>query len=65
MKRALVLCGGGSLGSYEIGAWRKLKEKGLNFRYHHRGLHRGDQRGDGCDGRLRYGLKDVGKDQHR
>jgi len=31
MKRALVLCGGGSLGSYEIGAWRKLKEKGLSF----------------------------------
>jgi NTE family protein len=31
MKRALVLCGGGSLGSYEIGAWRKLKEKGLTF----------------------------------
>ena len=31
MKRALVLCGGGSLGSYEIGAWRYLREKGLEF----------------------------------
>jgi NTE family protein len=31
MKRALVLCGGGSLGSYEIGAWRKIREKGLKF----------------------------------
>jgi Predicted esterase of the alpha-beta hydrolase superfamily len=31
MKRALVLCGGGSLGSYEIGAWRFLREKGMDF----------------------------------
>ena len=31
MKRALVLCGGGSLGSYEIGAWRFLREKGMTF----------------------------------
>ncbi|MCI1245349.1 MAG: patatin-like phospholipase family protein [Bacilli bacterium] len=30
MKRALVLCGGGSLGSYEVGAWRFLREKGLD-----------------------------------
>lgn len=31
MKRALVLCGGGSLGAYEVGAWRYLKEKGIDF----------------------------------
>lgn len=31
MKRALVLCGGGSLGSYEIGAWKKLRELGITF----------------------------------
>lgn len=31
MKRALVLCGGGSLGSYEVGAWRYLRERGESF----------------------------------
>lgn len=31
MKIALVLCGGGSLGSYEIGAIKKLVEKGVKF----------------------------------
>ena len=31
MKNALVLCGGGSLGSYEIGAWKYLREKGMSF----------------------------------
>ena len=31
MKIALCLCGGGSLGSYEIGAIEKLYEKGLSF----------------------------------
>jgi predicted acylesterase/phospholipase RssA len=31
MKRALVLCGGGSLGSYEIGVWRFLREKNQQF----------------------------------
>lgn len=31
MKRALVLCGGGSLGSYEMGVWRYLEEKGEHF----------------------------------
>ena len=31
MKKALVLCGGGSLGSYEVGAWRYLREKGESF----------------------------------
>jgi NTE family protein len=31
MKTALVLCGGGSLGSYEIGAWKYLREKGMSF----------------------------------
>lgn len=31
MKIALVLCGGGSLGSYEIGAIKKLVEKGIKF----------------------------------
>jgi predicted acylesterase/phospholipase RssA len=31
MKRALVLCGGGSLGSYETGVWRFLREKGQRF----------------------------------
>lgn len=30
MKRALVLCGGGSLGSYEVGAWKFLREAGLD-----------------------------------
>jgi predicted acylesterase/phospholipase RssA len=30
MKRALVLCGGGSLGSYEVGAWRFLHEHNLD-----------------------------------
>ena len=29
MKRALVLSGGGSRGSYEIGAWQALEEIGL------------------------------------
>ena len=27
----MVLCGGGSLGSYEIGAWKYLREKGMSF----------------------------------
>jgi NTE family protein len=31
MKRALVLCGGGSLGSYEVGVWKYLREKGITF----------------------------------
>ena len=31
MKIALVLCGGGSLGSYEVGAIKKLIEKGIKF----------------------------------
>lgn len=31
MKKALVLCGGGSLGSYEMGAWRFLEERGEHF----------------------------------
>jgi predicted acylesterase/phospholipase RssA len=31
MKRALVLCGGGSLGSYEVGVWKYLREKGMHF----------------------------------
>lgn len=31
MKRALVLCGGGSLGSYEIGAWKMFRELGISF----------------------------------
>lgn len=31
MKRALVLCGGGSLGSYEVGVWKYFKEKGVKF----------------------------------
>lgn len=31
MKKALVFCGGGSLGSYEVGAWRYLKEKGYHY----------------------------------
>ena len=31
MKIALALCGGGSLGSYEVGAIEKLYEKGLSF----------------------------------
>jgi predicted acylesterase/phospholipase RssA len=30
-KRAIVLCGGGSLGSYEIGVWRFLREKNIGF----------------------------------
>ena len=31
MKLGLALCGGGSLGSYEIGAWKYLREEGLSF----------------------------------
>lgn len=31
MKRALVLCGGGSLGSYEVGVWKYFEEKGIHF----------------------------------
>ncbi len=31
MKTALVLCGGGSLGAYEIGAWKYLQEVGMHF----------------------------------
>ena len=31
MKKALVLCGGGSLGSYEVGVWRYLRERGDSF----------------------------------
>jgi NTE family protein len=31
MKRALVLCGGGSLGSYEVGVWKYLREKKITF----------------------------------
>jgi predicted acylesterase/phospholipase RssA len=31
MKRAFVLCGGGSLGSYEVGVWKYFREVGMNF----------------------------------
>ena len=31
LKRALVLSGGGSRGSYEIGVWEALEEAGLRF----------------------------------
>ena len=31
MKRALVLCGGGSRGSYEIGVWQALDELGVRL----------------------------------
>lgn len=31
MERGLVLCGGGSLGAYEAGAYRYLVEKGMSF----------------------------------
>ena len=31
MKRALVLCGGGSLGAYEAGAIDKMVERGMSF----------------------------------
>ncbi len=31
MKKALVLCGGGSLGSYEVGVWKYLRERGQRF----------------------------------
>ncbi len=31
MSRALVLCGGGSLGSYEVGVWKYLEEKNMHF----------------------------------
>ncbi len=31
MKRALVLCGGGSRGAYEIGAWGALRELGVRL----------------------------------
>ena len=31
VKRAIVLCGGGSLGAYEMGVWRALKELDINF----------------------------------
>ena len=31
MKRALVLCGGGSRGGYEIGAWQALRELGIRL----------------------------------
>lgn len=31
MKRALVFCGGGSRGAYEIGAWQALRELGIRL----------------------------------
>ena len=31
MKRALVLCGGGSRGAYQIGAWQALEELGVSI----------------------------------
>ncbi len=31
MSKALVLCGGGSLGSYEVGVWKYLEEKNMHF----------------------------------
>ncbi len=31
MKRAIVLCGGGAIGAYEIGAWKALNELGVHF----------------------------------
>lgn len=31
MKKGLVLCGGGSKGSYEMGAWTALEELGIKF----------------------------------
>lgn len=30
-KRAIVLCGGGSLGSYQLGAWKLLKELDIDY----------------------------------
>ena len=31
MKRAIVLGGGGSCGSYELGAWKALAELGIDY----------------------------------
>ena len=31
MKKAVVLCGGGSLGAYEVGVWKFLKEINYEF----------------------------------
>ncbi len=31
MSKALVLCGGGSLGSYEVGVWKYFEEKNIHF----------------------------------
>lgn len=31
MKRGLALCGGGSLGAYEIGVWQYFREHGMDF----------------------------------
>ncbi|WP_324826073.1 patatin-like phospholipase family protein, partial [Helicobacter equorum] len=31
MKRAIVLGGGGSKGAYQIGAWKALRELGIEY----------------------------------
>lgn len=31
MKRAIALCGGGTKGAYELGAWKALKEMGIEY----------------------------------
>ena len=31
MKRAIVLAGGGTKGSYEVGVWRTLNELGIDY----------------------------------
>lgn len=31
MKRAIALCGGGTKGAYELGAWRALRELGMEY----------------------------------
>ncbi len=31
MKRAIALCGGGTKGAYELGAWKALRELGISY----------------------------------
>lgn len=44
MKRAIVLAGGGTKGSYEVGVWRALNELGIDYQIVTRDFDRIDQR---------------------
>lgn len=62
MKRAIVLAGGGTKGSYEVGVWRALNELGIDYQIVTRDFDRIDQRRVHGFRRIRTGVYPLGYD---